>query len=320
MNTLQLALRNVARNPSRSTLTIGLMAAACFLIIAISAFRLTPTKAGTGGFTLLAESELPIFDDLNDTAVREDLLGRKAERLQGTKMVALRMHDGDDASCRNLYQSQQPQLLGASPGLVTHFDSAKEDEFSWADTAQLDSAGGNPWRLLESDRSKAIPVILDKSMAVYSLHLSGGVGEEFELDYGAAGRLRFQVVGLLSNSVLQGSLIVSEANLLRWFPQTSGYRFFLIDCPSEQSEPVGRTLEDLYSDQGLQTRETRDVLQDLLAVQNTYLSTFQSLGGLGLLLGTLGIVAVQLRSVFERRGELASFERSDSHDNASPRW
>ena len=220
-------------------------------------------------------------------------------------MVALRMHDGDDASCRNLYQSQQPQLLGASPGLVTHFDSAKEDEFSWADTAQLDSAGGNPWRLLESDRSKAIPVILDKSMAVYSLHLSGGVGEEFELDYGAAGRLRFQVVGLLSNSVLQGSLIVSEANLLRWFPQTSGYRFFLIDCPSEQSEPVGRTLEDLYSDQGLQTRETRDVLQDLLAVQNTYLSTFQSLGGLGLLLGTLGIVAVQLRSVFERRGELA---------------
>jgi len=40
-------------------------------------------------------------------------------------------------------------------------------------------------------------------------------------------------------------------------------------------------------------------------VQNTYLSTFQSLGGLGLLLGTLGLAAVQLRSVFERRGELA---------------
>ena len=43
----------------------------------------------------------------------------------------------------------------------------------------------------------------------------------------------------------------------------------------------------------------------LLAVQNTYLSTFQSLGGLGLLLGTFGLAAVQLRSVLERRGELA---------------
>ncbi len=42
-----------------------------------------------------------------------------------------------------------------------------------------------------------------------------------------------------------------------------------------------------------------------MAVQNTYLSTFQALGGLGLVLGTLGLAAVQLRSVLERRGELA---------------
>ena len=35
------------------------------------------------------------------------------------------------------------------------------------------------------------------------------------------------------------------------------------------------------------------------------LLTFQSLGGLGLLLGTFGLAAVQLRSVLERRGELA---------------
>ena len=50
MNTLQLALRNVARNPSRSTLTIGLMAAACFLIIAISA---VPTYADKGRYRRL---------------------------------------------------------------------------------------------------------------------------------------------------------------------------------------------------------------------------------------------------------------------------
>jgi ABC-type antimicrobial peptide transport system permease subunit len=40
-------------------------------------------------------------------------------------------------------------------------------------------------------------------------------------------------------------------------------------------------------------------------VQNTYLSTFQSLGALGLLLGAVGLAVVQLRSVLERRGELA---------------
>ena len=40
-------------------------------------------------------------------------------------------------------------------------------------------------------------------------------------------------------------------------------------------------------------------------VENTYLSTFQMLGGLGLLLGTLGMAAVLLRNVLERRRELA---------------
>ena len=38
----RLALRSGARNPSRSALTIGLVAAASFLIVAISAFRLDP--------------------------------------------------------------------------------------------------------------------------------------------------------------------------------------------------------------------------------------------------------------------------------------
>jgi ABC-type antimicrobial peptide transport system permease subunit len=41
------------------------------------------------------------------------------------------------------------------------------------------------------------------------------------------------------------------------------------------------------------------------AVQNTYLDTFQVLGALGLLLGSVGLGVVVLRNVLERRGELA---------------
>ena len=40
-------------------------------------------------------------------------------------------------------------------------------------------------------------------------------------------------------------------------------------------------------------------------VENTYLSTFQSLGGLGLISGTIGLAAVMFRNVLERRRELA---------------
>jgi ABC-type antimicrobial peptide transport system permease subunit len=40
-------------------------------------------------------------------------------------------------------------------------------------------------------------------------------------------------------------------------------------------------------------------------VENTYISTFQTLGGLGLLIGTVGLAAVLLRNVLERRRDLA---------------
>jgi putative ABC transport system permease protein len=47
-------------------------------------------------------------------------------------------------------------------------------------------------------------------------------------------------------------------------------------------------------------------LEAFNAVQNTYLGTFQLLGGLGLLLGSAGLGVVVLRNVLERRGELAA--------------
>ena len=64
-------------------------------------------------------------------------------------------------------------------------------------------------------------------------------------------------------------------------------------------------LEQNLGECGFSAETTGQRLAEFLAVQNTYLSTFQSLGGLGLLLGTFGLAAVQLRNVFERRGELA---------------
>jgi len=55
----------------------------------------------------------------------------------------------------------------------------------------------------------------------------------------------------------------------------------------------------------LQLTRATDRLAAFNAVQNTYISTFQVLGGLGLLLGSFGLGVVVLRNVFERRGELA---------------
>ena len=56
---------------------------------------------------------------------------------------------------------------------------------------------------------------------------------------------------------------------------------------------------------GVDAVSTVERLDAFHRVENTYLSTFQALGGLGLLLGTIGLATVMFRNVLERRRELA---------------
>jgi ABC-type lipoprotein release transport system permease subunit len=150
-----------------------------------------------------------------------------------------------------------------------------------------------------------VPVVLEKNTAVYSLHLAGGLGATYTITDEQGRRVPLVVAGLLGGSVFQGDLLVSEAELLRRFPDVSGYRLFLIETPEGKAGDVRAALERTLGDYGFAAETTGERLAGLLAVQNTYLSTFQSLGGLGLLLGTFGLAAVQLRNVIERRRELA---------------
>ena len=309
----QLALRSGARNPRRTALSVGLVAAACFLIVATGAFQLGPVDAqdrasGSGGFALLAESDQSIYQNLNTSDGRAELgISAKADRLLSqVQTFALRVHAGDDASCLNLYQPTEPRVLGVPETLI------QRGGFAWAaSAATTPDQRANPWLLLDEPLpaddhgTRPVPVVLDMNTAMYSLHLMKGVGETYEITDQQGGKVRLQVVGLLANSVFQGSLLVSEREFLKLFPAVSGYRFFLVAAPPAEAVAVRDALEDSLDDYGFDAQSTADVLAGFMAVQNTYLSTFQSLGGLGLLLGTLGLAVVQLRSVLERRGELA---------------
>ena len=64
-------------------------------------------------------------------------------------------------------------------------------------------------------------------------------------------------------------------------------------------------LEAKLGEYGFDAEPVVDRLGRFLSVQNTYLTTFQVLGGLGLLLGTIGLGTVMQRNVLERRSELA---------------
>ena len=167
-----------------------------------------------------------------------------------------------------------------------------------------DTEKQNPWLLLQKDFADgAIPVIGDANSLMYVLHLK--LGQDWVLQREGNRPVHLRVVAALADSLFQRELLMSESNFKRLFPNVEGYRFFLLDVPAAEVGKASQTLEEHLADYGFDVLSTADQLASFHRVENTYLSTFQALGGLGLLLGTLGLAIVLLRNVLERRRELA---------------
>jgi ABC-type lipoprotein release transport system permease subunit len=301
-----LGARNAGRHPLRSVLTVGLLASASFLVVAVQAFHRDPGRefleknGGSGGFPLLAESDLPIYLDLNSPRGREelDLPPAAVAALGRATVYPLRLSAGDDVSCLNLYRPLQPRLLGVPPALI------QRGGFHFAGTeAATPEEKANPWLLLRKDWPGAVPVFGEANTVKWIL--KSGLGRELSVQDEHGNTVRLRVVGLLEDSAFQSELITSAEHFLRLYPRQEGYRLFLIDTPPDEAAGVKAALEPALAAYGFTVTPTAERLASYLAVENTYLATFQALGGLGLLLGALGLAVVLLRSVWERRGELA---------------
>jgi hypothetical protein len=300
-------LRNAMHRPGRSLLCASLIASATFIIVSMEAFRQDPRHislqedSGTGGYALVVETALPILHDLNSAAGLEEL-GLSASEvpdLEKTRFLPFRERPGDDTSCLNLYAPQEPRILGAPRSFVA------AERFSFQSSlAATPEQKRNPWLLLEfSAHNAAIPAIADANTIQYILHLS--VGSEITVRGSNGIPIRLRLVAALRDSIFQGELLISEGNFLRLFPEHEGYRFFLIDAPPAIAPALIQPLQQSMADWGARIESSQERLKAYHQVENTYLSTFQSLGALGLILGTIGLAAILLRNVLERRQELA---------------
>ena len=312
--TVQMGIKNSGRHPGRSMLCAALVGCACFVIVAVGANRhverkqgtITHTESGTGGFALVAESDIPLHHDLNSREGQFELgfSDSDSDTTTEAQIFSFRLLPGEDASCLNLYRPQKPRILGAS------HDFIERGGFQFQETT---AAKENPWELLESELEPGvIPAIGDYNSVQWILHL--GLGDDLNIQNESGEQLKLRLVGVLRSSIFQSELLISEPNFKKHFPSQSGYAYFLIQTPSiadpaafsENTEHIGYALERGLEDYGLDVTSTTEKLASYRAVENTYLSTFQTLGGLGLLLGTLGLGIVLLRNVIERSGELAT--------------
>ncbi|HVJ87040.1 MAG TPA: FtsX-like permease family protein, partial [Caulifigura sp.] len=286
---LRLCLRNAGRNPRRSAMTAGLVAAATFLVAAVASGRRNPSletpqrDSGNGGFLLVAESSTPVLFDLNTAAGRAQLgIEGEDERWSKLKFVPFRVQPGENASCLNLYQTSLPTILAIPDATIRQF--ANEGRFKFIGMSPAE--GWN--KLLEGAADGPVPVLGDLNTLQYSLHK--GVGDQIPLDQAPSRKDReLRIAGMFDGSVFQGVLVMAASKFLSLYPERAGFQYFLVEAGSAttaaESHALAKSTSDLLEsalrDYGLDAEPVADRLADFLAVQNTYLSTFQTLGGLG---------------------------------------
>ena len=302
---IKLGIRNAGRFRQRSVLTTALIASATFVLVSVAAGHRNPAveapdkNSGNGGFTLIAESSSPLIYDLNTSVGRAKTLVNvpndptTQQLLEQMKVIPFRVKPGENASCLNIYQTSVPTILGVPQELI------EQGGFKFADTP-----GKNPWELLNQKQDDGtIPALGDMNTLMYSLHK--GVGKTVGIPSDKRPDHKLKIKGMLDGSIFQGVLLISESNFQILFPEQSGFQYFLVEVPTENASQLSGILETGLTEYGFDADLVSNRLANFLAVQNTYLSTFQTLGGLGLLLGTLGLATVMLRNVVERRSELA---------------
>ncbi len=289
--------------PGREVAVMAVLACGLFLVSAVAAMRQDVARnadqpgAATGGYQWYTDLSVPVVP--RDLPRRDDL-----------SIVALPVVEGEDAGCLNLHRVRAPRLIGIP---VRRF--AAEGRFGLADEwLSLDRplAGGRvpAWTGDQDTATWGLQVRLDEQTGGELQYRAGG-GRDWTLRLVGAPPHRL--------TLFQGSVLVSEDWLREAYPGLGGATLLLTEVARGEAhpeeDPVGWLHRQLQR-HGPETESTVARLRGLYRVEATYLDMFLVLGGLGLLVATVGVGLVLLRNAEERSDELRllmllGFERRD---------
>lgn len=300
----QLAVKNLQRNPSRSLSVIILLAVGTFTIMLTGAYRKTfygyehLRKSGTGGYLFWAETTSPIPFNLNSNEGKNRLIINNHSEIDGVRFLQFERHQGDEASCLNLNQVQSPQLLAVYPYA---FDTA--GAFSFVKLLP-GIPPDHPWMGLNTSyNDSTFTAYIDQTVLQYSIHKKLGDTLIYQGESGKS--LCLVLAGTLANSIFQGNVLISDSLYRQYFPSSGGSKIMLVDGPENTKQLVSGILSRSLIDYGIEISTTNQRLATFNSVENTYLTVFMALSGLGFIIGTIGLGIVLLRNVYERKQELA---------------
>ena len=296
-----LARLNIARRPTRSLVVVGSLAAGLFLVVSVTAFQKhgagdwQKRSSPSGGFAFWIETTTPVHrSSASDSTA--DILNLSDQRSKLGDILPFRIGSGDDASCFNLNSVTRPRLLATDTTVLEQRDS-----FAIKSTA----SGIEPtWKSLrEGDTIRAF---IDETTLMWVLKKKPGDRIDYTDEQGNTFPL--EIAGTLTGSVFQGSFIVDEQRYLERFPSTGGYQLFLADTSNDLTE-TRNILQRALTDLGATVTTTSERLAAFNSVENTYISIFNVLGGLGVILGAAGLGIVTARNLAERQHEFTQLHQ-----------
>jgi len=298
-----LGIMNSIRNKKNSLVIIGLLATGIFMVIGEGANRhgtllnAEQRTSGTGGFAFWGETVSPVLHNLNEEK-GHTWLNFTADEASQVKFVQCRLKEGDEASCLNLNMVKQPKILGIPPRVMD-----RRGAFTFVKTLpHLDN--DHPWLALTKPLgNNIIPAIVDQTVLTWNLYMEIGDTLYYQSENGDS--LKLYIIGSLANSVFQGHVLIFDSLFTANFPTIGGYKVFLAEVPAFLRTSVEKKLNFTLQNYGLELATAPQRLAAFNKIENTYLSIFLMLGGLGLLLGSIGLGIVVIRNVLERRSELA---------------
>lgn len=296
-----LARLNIARRPTRSLVVVGSLAAGLFLVVSVTAFQKhgggdwQKRSSPSGGFAFWIETTSPVHrSSASDSTA--DILNLGNDRAKLGDILPFRIGTGDDASCFNLNSVARPRLLATDTRALQQRGSF---------TIKSTAPGIDPsWKSLrEGDSLRAF---IDETTLMWVLKKKPGDRIDYTDEQGNT--FSVEIAGTLTGSVFQGSFIVDEQRYLERFPSTGGYQLFLAETSHDLTETraiLQRTLTDL----GATVTTTTERLAAFNSVENTYISIFNVLGGLGVILGAAGLGIVTARNLAERQHEFTQLHQ-----------
>ena len=328
-------LSNFVRHPGRSFSIMATGALMVFLIPSLSLFMYRTdrtdfiTVRDNGGYRLIVKTALPVIGNIDLPPDRE-AVGFNAQHQEILKDVVIDqalLRDGDDASLDNLYYPCVPRIIGVSPRMMNNplfaWKTAMVPSFPWdalwrkefafpmvqkeeiKQEFQTEDPDVIAIKKKAAMMTRVMPFIIDAQTMTNRYHLKG-LDSRLLLDDRPGREVQGRVVAIMDNDMFHGSLVTSDENVRRYFPEIRGYRMFFVDCPEEKTQEVRQALQEGLEAYGPEIESVFESQYRQMDVHNAWIRLTQVWLLVGLGLGCLCYSPILRRSLLMSQGELAN--------------